>query len=566
MAHFNPEAGASQTIALRSRKAGIVPRSTLFFALSLFLSFARAEFPKQKADLTIGPNFRIYPSNITQTETFITRHPWDSNILFVSANTINLSSGFISEGIYVSTDGGATWFGSDTCNGSPITFHRGDPGIAIDKNGRFLLIRLGFTPGLYSHYSTDNGLNWSGQKTVATNDQDRATLISDVNPSSSFYGRSYAVWVRFAPPYPVFYSFTDDGGDNWSAPAQINNPGQRGQGGEVALGPNGSINVCWAAVISASPFTEDFAGFASSTDGGASWNVTENAFDMNGIAGTFPQKANIRVNGLPRLDVDNSGGPRNGWIYIATTQRNLAPAGSDPDIILHRSTNGGQSWSPGIRVNQDTPNNGKFQYFPAVHVDDGGGVNVLYYDDRNTTSDSAGVFLSRSTDGGDTWNDYEISDHNFRPSPIGGLGQGYQGDNIGLTSVNNTLWPVWMDNSTGIYQIWTCPIDIPIVGISPPAAAMPAIFELKQSYPNPFNPTTTIEYNLLKKDFVIVKIFDIYGRTITTLVNKTQAAGNHKVIFDVNNLPHKSNLPSGIYFYRLSVAGLYQTKAMLLLK
>jgi len=199
-------------------------------------------------------------------------------------------------------------------------------------------------------------------------------------------------------------------------------------------------------------------------------------------------------------------------------------------------------------------------------VDDGGGVNVLYYDDRNTTSDSAGVFLSRSTDGGHTWNDYEISDHNFRPSPIGGLGQGYQGDNIGLTSVNNTLWPVWMDNSTGIYQIWTCPIEIPIVGISPPAAAAPAAFELKQNYPNPFNPSTAIQYNLLKKSFVKLEIFDIYGRIIATLVNKTQPAGNYKVNFDVSNLPRNSNLPSGIYFYRLSASGLRQTKAMLLLK
>lgn len=408
----------------------------------------------------LGTNYRIYPSNVTQTETFIVRHPTNPNILFASANTINLSTGFVSEGIYVTTNGGQSWYGTDTCPCPPINFHRGDPGIAIDKDGRFLLIRLGFSPGLYSHYSTDNGLTWSGQRTVATNDQDRASLVSDVNPSSPYYGRSYAAWVRYSMPFPVVFSFTDDGGQSWSAPAQINNPTRRGQGGEIALGPNGEVLVCWAGVISTSPFTEDFVGFARSTNGGASWTVIENAFDMNGIAGTFPSKGSIRVNGLPRIDVDKSEGPRNGWIYIVTTQRNLLPAGSDPDIILNRSTNGGTTWSAGIRVNRDALNNGKFQYFPAIHVDNFGGVNILYYDDRNTTSDSTGVFLARSTDGGETWREFEISDHNFKPQPIGGLGQGYQGDNIGLTSVDSTLWPVWMDNSSGIYQLWTRPVAL----------------------------------------------------------------------------------------------------------
>lgn len=534
---------------------------------NIFYAGDNPENHRQNSSITIGENFRIYPGNITQTETFITRHPSNPGILFASANTINLSSGFISEGIYVTTDGGSTWFGSDTCKSALINLHNGDPGIAIDKDGRFLLIRLGIIAGLFSHHSTDNGLTWSAQKTVATNDQDRATLVSDGNPASSFYGRSYAVWVRFSPPYPAFFSYTDDGAQNWSIPAQINNPIQRCQGGEVALGPNGSVNVCWAAVISGSPFTEDFVGFSSSTNGGAAWNVTENVFDMNGIAGTMPEKANIRVNGLPRIDVDKTGGPRNGWIYIVTTERDLAPAGSDPDIILHRSTDSGQSWSPGIRVNRDAPDNGKIQYFPAIHVDENGGVNIIYYDDRATTSDSAGVFLSRSTDGGNTWDDYEISDHNFKPQPIGGLGQGYQGDNIGLTSANNTLWPVWMDNSSGIYQIWTCPVEIPIVGIDPEEKTLPAAFELKQNYPNPFNPSTIIEYNLLKKDFVIVKIFDIYGRIITTLVNEDQPAGNYKIVFNTNHLPSRNVLSSGIYFYQLSTAsGFSEVKPMLLLK
>ena len=95
------------------------------------------------------------------------------------------------------------------------------------------------------------------------------------------------------------------------------------------------------------------------------------------------------------LDVDKSGGARNGWIYIVSSDQNFAPAGSDADVIMHRSSDGGATWSSGIRVNQDALNNGKVQFFPVVNVDEAGGVNVVYYDNRNFPSvgDSCQVYF-----------------------------------------------------------------------------------------------------------------------------------------------------------------------------
>ncbi len=93
-------------------------------------------------------------------------------------------------------------------------------------------------------------------------------------------------------------------------------------------------------------------------------------------------------------------------------------------------------------------------------------------------------------------------------------------------------------------------------------------FKLYQNYPNPFNPTTKIKYtvapsNLPKGEaFVQIKVYDILGNEIATLVNKEQSPGEYEVEFDAG----KYNLSSGIYFYQLKVGNYVQTRKMVLLK
>ncbi|MCK5453118.1 MAG: T9SS type A sorting domain-containing protein, partial [Calditrichia bacterium] len=423
--------------------------------------------------------------------------------------------------------------------------------------------RLGQSPffGLSSHFSNDNGLNWSNQNTITTDDLERAAVTTDGDPVSLLYGRSYAMWVRFAPPYPVYFTYTDDGGSGWAAPTQVNNPVQRCAGGDAAMEDGGRLHLVWAGVSAVSPFTEELVGHAVSGNGGQSWSVSETAFLMNGIQGILPEKQNIRVNGLPRLAVDNSGGSRQGWIYVVTTQKNMSPAGLDPDIILNRSSDGGLNWSEGIRVNQDALNNGRIQYFPAITVDSGGGINVIYYDDRTTSSDSCGLFLSRSTDGGDSWQDVEISDHYFKPAPIGGLAQGYQGDNIDITVAGNTLWPVWMDNSSGIYQIWTAPIDLNTFGLDDDNPhSIPESFDLTAIYPNPFNASTRIQYTIHQKGWVKLAIYDIQGKLLRQLVDREQGRGEYTLRFEAGDLS------SGVYLLNLTLDNQTVSRPLILLK
>ncbi len=89
---------------------------------------------------------------------------------------------------------------------------------------------------------------------------------------------------------------------------------------------------------------------------------------------------------------------------------------------------------------------------------------------------------------------------------------------------------------------------------------IPEGFRLDQNYPNPFNPSTTINYSLNQAGLVTLKVYDITGREVATLVNSRESAGEHSVTFDA------SNLASGVYIYTLTSNGLRLTNRMTLVK
>jgi len=89
---------------------------------------------------------------------------------------------------------------------------------------------------------------------------------------------------------------------------------------------------------------------------------------------------------------------------------------------------------------------------------------------------------------------------------------------------------------------------------------LPSEYKLEQNYPNPFNPTTSIEYQVASIENVTLKVYDILGREIATLLNEVKHPGNYKLEFNA------SNLPSGVYFYRLNAGGFSESKKMILLR
>lgn len=131
--------------------------------------------------------------------------------------------------------------------------------------------------------------------------------------------------------------------------------------------------------------------------------------------------------------------------------------------------------------------------------------------------------------------------------------------NLGMTSSDYAVsYIVWEDSANGHINLFGVKrldvigdVNDKIVGNN---------FILYQNYPNPFNPKTIIKYNMLSRDFVTIKVFDVLGNEISILVNEEKSAGEYSQVFD------GSNLASGIYVYRLSAGNHHLSRKMILLK
>lgn len=130
----------------------------------------------------------------------------------------------------------------------------------------------------------------------------------------------------------------------------------------------------------------------------------------------------------------------------------------------------------------------------------------------------------------------------------------------GLTANINYYIAVTAYDSSGNESWYSNPIIKTLTGIIQKSSDIPTGFRLEQNFPNPFNPSTTISFSLPLKSRVTLKVFDVLGREVTTLVKDELPAGNHAQRW---NATHVS---SGVYFYRLQAGSFTETKKLVLLK
>jgi hypothetical protein len=303
------------------------------------------------------------------------------------------------------------------------------------------------------------------------------------------------------------------------------------EGAVPAVGPNGEIYVSWAGPLG--------LVFTKSTDGGLSWpggNLVvgdiPGGWDF-GVPGIY------RANGLPVTCCDLSNGPYRGTIYINwSDQRN---GEDDTDVWIIKSTNGGNTWSAPKRVNNDPA--GRQQFFTWMTIDQVTGyIYTVFYDRRNYSDNLTDVYMAVSKDGGDTFINVRVSETPFNPNPAI-----FFGDYTNIAAHNNIVRPIWTRLDGGSLSVLTALADSIFVGINPKRES-PPFMSLDQNYPNPVKDKTVIAFKVHAPTLVSLKIFDIWGHEVATLVSD-QVLSAGKYIKQFNRKDY--SLQPGLYFYSL---------------
>jgi len=134
---------------------------------------------------------------------------------------------------------------------------------------------------------------------------------------------------------------------------------------------------------------------------------------------------------------------------------------------------------------------------------------------------------------------------------------GYNGFNISLQIAANDFYGYWSTDEMYVddYQVfkgYLVPVEVNVVG--------PTTFNLSQNFPNPFNPTTTIGYEIKEKGNVKITVLNSIGEEVAVIVDEEKESGYHTVEFNA------ATLPSGVYFYQLKSGQFISTKKMILMK
>jgi hypothetical protein len=155
-----------------------------------------------------------------------------------------------------------------------------------------------------------------------------------------------------------------------------------------------------------------------------------------------------------------------------------------------------------------------------------------------------GNSIQKTTDGGISWSPQQVITTNILLS-------------VSFTDINNG----WIAGASGTI-LHTTNGGVTFIEDEENNFAQPKEFLLQQNYPNPFNPSTSIQYTISSTQFVTLKVYDLLGREVATLVNEEKTAGSYNAQFTINNV----QLSSGIYFYKLQAGDFVETKKMILLK
>ena len=392
--------------------------------------------------------------------------PCEPTICVNPKNPQQVAAGAVLNHYYWSHDGGRTWQNNKLTSTYGVY---GDPVIIADWQGNFF----------YAHLSDPEGKGWSSEKLLDRiviqkstdggqtydngaftgnrhpKDQDKHWLVADPKTNAL-----YCTWTEFdkydskkpEDRSRILFSKSTDGGKTWTDALPINqfdgdclDDDNTTEGAVPAAGPNGEIYVAWA--------WGNKIWFDRSLDGGKTWlerdvEVADQPggwnFDIPGIQ---------RCNGMPVLVCDLSNGPDRGALYVNwADQRHGA---NDTDIWVAKSTDGGNTWSKPVRVNDDKKGHQQFLTWLAIDQTTGYLYSV-FYDRRAYTDEQTDVYLARSTDGGKSFENMKISSEPFKPVSLI-----FFGDYNHISAHAGVVRPIWTRLDKNVLSVWTAIADFP---------------------------------------------------------------------------------------------------------
>jgi hypothetical protein len=527
------------------------------FLIFLFLGIAYSTYSQSSYT-----NITISTSNSPE-EPSICINPKNLNQVVAGAN---ISSA------YYSTNSGYNWTRFNLTNSSWGVW--GDPCIIVDTIGNFYYFHLANTTNqwidrIICQKSTNGGVSYSNPGSYTYVDwprqQDKEWAV--VDPRNNYI---YVTWTQFdsygvstpTDSSKILFSKSTDGGLTWvnwgsGTAKRIDKLGgdcvdedNTVEGAVPTVGPNGEIYVGWGGPkIRNSQFG---IFFNKSTDAGLTW-LNDPIYVADQPGGWDYMISGIqRANGMPITCCDLSNSPYRGYVYINWTD---SAGPNNHDVKFVRSTNGGVNWSAPLKVNLDT--GGKEQFFCWMTVDQkNGNIYIMYYDRRDdaTNAGATQVYMAKSTNGGASFTEERISESPFIPTS-----STFFGDYTNITAYNGVVRPIWARLVGTSLSVVTAIIGVP-TGVVEPVAVTPNDYKLMQNVPNPFNPATSISYSIPKDNFVTLKVYNMLGQEVASLVNEFKKAGEHTFEF------YGGNLSSGVYFYKLTAGDFVSTKKMILNK
>lgn len=528
--------------------------------MRLLLAFV-VEFIIAQAGEFLNLRINHDPTTQIQNEEQIMANPIaESNLVAVWRD---FRLGYRQVGFGCSFDAGRTW--QDGLLAETTYAWQSDPGLTVDADGNFYAVVLSLnstseSDGIFVLKSSDGGMTWGESVPVVSGIpsvfEDKELIACD-RTDSPYQGNLYVCWTRFTPiTSEILFSRSNGKGNQFFEPVTISDQGIV-QWPVPAVGPEGEVYVAWVS------YGPSCIVIDRSFDGGRSFGsdvvvapVEVGDLELNGGIWTFS---------FPALAVDVSSSPFRGSLYIA-----FMDFINDGDIYFVKSTDHGSTWSKPKRLNDDPVDNCCDQFHPWLAVDENGIINVVFYDRRNDPNNLLfDVYLTRSFDGGETFTpNVRVSD--VSSAPIGFRGDlehrypaGLLGEYIGVTSAAGKPVVIWTDTREGDQNVYVG-VDTTTTG-STETAAPPLAFSLSPPIPDPFNRYTALSYHLPAEKEIYLAVYDVFGNRVKTLAQGVKPAGDNKILWDGRD-ERLQPLPAGVYFGRLVAATRTVSQKMILLR